>query len=66
MQKITHAHCNNCGGSTNHGVIATDKHENNELYEMLKCLGCNCVVMRHTFYMHTDKSPTVVLSSIFT
>jgi hypothetical protein len=65
MQKITQAHCNKCGHSTNHDIIGAEKQEDSEdeesginwcdLYEMLKCRGCDSVTMRHTFgYEHTD------------
>lgn len=65
MQKITQAHCNKCGHSTNHDIIAAEKQEDSEdkeksinwcdLYEMLKCRGCDSVTMRHTFgYEETD------------
>jgi hypothetical protein len=59
MQKITQAHCNRCGHSTNHDIIAAEKQGDSEdvehgvnwcdLYEMLKCRGCDSVTMRHTF-----------------
>jgi hypothetical protein len=65
MAKITQAHCNSCGRSTNHDIIAAEKQEDSQdeendinwcdLYQMLKCRGCDSVTMRHTFgYEQTD------------
>src|SRR5215475_5515377 len=65
MRKITQAHCNRCGHSTNHDIIAAEKQKDTEdeekgvswcdSYEMLKCRGCNDVKVRHTFgYEETD------------
>lgn len=54
--EITEAHCNVCGRSTNHDVIAVEKKEGTceedddrwfELYEMLRCRGCESVCLRH-------------------
>jgi Domain of unknown function (DUF4145) len=55
-QRITQAHCNCCGIATNHDVIAAetqDSSDDNEmpiydLYEMLRCRGCNTIALRHT------------------
>jgi hypothetical protein len=54
---ITQAHCNDCGPSTNHDILATEKRISGQsqggshfydLYEMLKCRGCDAVTLRHT------------------
>jgi hypothetical protein len=61
MQKTTQATCNLCRMYTNHTVLATEEQEEKDrerclyrydLYEMLKCLGCNRVLLRHT---HRDQ-----------
>lgn len=56
--QITQSHCNKCGRSTNHDIIAAEKQEEDtedeyalkwcDLYEMLKCRGCDSVSMRRT------------------
>ena len=66
-QKITQAPCKNCNGWTNHRLIATDVEEEQDkehfiyccnLNEMLKCLGCNSVVLRHTYRDQDDEDAT--------
>jgi len=70
-QGITQAHCNRCGHSTNHDILASDKWESpNEredgcvpydLHEMLKCRGCETVTLRVTSGEGTtDECPNVV------
>jgi hypothetical protein len=69
IQKITRAQCKNCGDLRNHGVIAVDEQGDKEkehisycynLYEMLKCLGCNKVILKHTYYSYINQNPTIV------
>jgi hypothetical protein len=66
MLNITQAHCNRCGGSTNHDIIAAedvidkdtkrgDKTLHN-LYEILKCRGCDNVTMRNSFSFGSSKT----------
>lgn len=56
---MTQAHCNNCGRSTNHDLIAAESRDElvgdeddedplvwSETYEMLKCRGCDNVTFR--------------------
>lgn len=56
----TRAHCNRCGGNTNHDVIAVERKEYEEddddrvwtcfdAYEMLKCRGCEMIRLRYTY-----------------
>jgi Domain of unknown function (DUF4145) len=69
MQKIAEAHCNKCGGSRNHDVVAAEKQEDTDeedgsywcdLYEMLKCRGCESVTMRCTSQRGRDRPPIIV------
>ena len=57
VQKIAYSHCNICGGSTHHDVLAAEKQEETdgegsifwlETYELLKCRGCDSIKMRQT------------------
>lgn len=68
MQKVVHVACNKCGCETSHTVIAAEEQKDEDddkclfwynLYEMLRCNGCNSVTMRHTFLDHDDETPTV-------
>jgi hypothetical protein len=59
--EITKAHCNECGRSTNHDVIAAVNHSSDESYlryEMLRCRGCESVSLRQTLG-YADSEPTV-------
>jgi hypothetical protein len=66
MNEITQAQCNKCACYTNHEIIATDEQKRDNslysynLYEMLRCYGCSSVVLRHTFYDHTNQTPTIL------
>lgn len=61
---VTKAHCNQCGGDRNHGVLAVEETSwtdeeydhiwGNDKYEMLKCLGCEQIKLRHTSWMFED------------
>lgn len=64
----TRAHCNNCGGERNHGVLhaertswSDDEHaiSGGDKYETLKCLGCDNVILRHTSWFSEDDGPTI-------
>jgi hypothetical protein len=72
-QEITQAHCNRCGDSTKHDILASDnedweywegadEHGNDGyfLHEMLKCRGCGSVTLRLTTKYPNDGPPTVV------
>lgn len=60
------AHCNKCLGEKNHRVLFTDSNEwseeinhgceihGSEVYEMLKCCGCDSIVLRHKSYFSED------------
>jgi len=58
---VTKAHCNQCGGDRNHGVLAIEKTSwtdeaydhihGGDSYEMLKCLGCEQIKLRHTSWV---------------
>lgn len=47
-------HCNSCGGTTNHDVLASDENHDKygslHRYEMMKCCGCGGVSMRDMTY----------------
>jgi hypothetical protein len=69
VQNITQAHCNRCGLSTKHDIIGVEKQEEDgggndllwcDLYEMLKCRGCDNVTMRHTSSHVGAQHPTIV------
>lgn len=52
MQATVHAHCNRCGGSTNHNIIGERDRGHDDWfdkYEMLECCGCGTVCMRNTW-----------------
>lgn len=64
---VTLAHCNQCGRSTNHDILAVEKKteifEDDSInwdnsYELLKCRGCESITMRHTCQW-TDDRPNV-------
>jgi hypothetical protein len=58
-QEITQDHCNRCGWTTSHDIVASElglSHEEaepgvyfNDAYDMLKCRGCGGITMRHTW-----------------
>jgi hypothetical protein len=68
VTETTKAHCNKCGGATNHDLLAVEKQEDVseeddyylDLYEMLKCRGCETVTMRHTRKWGKDEPPSIV------
>lgn len=64
----TRAHCNICFGEKNHSLVHTEKTTWDkedagiggcEKYEMLKCGGCDSVILRHTSSFSEDPEPTV-------
>lgn len=67
----TKAHCNQCGGDRNHEVLHTEKTSwedeeygeygvsKDDTYEMLKCLGCDNVKLRHTSWSSEGYDVTV-------
>jgi len=64
----TRAHCNNCGGDRNHEVLhventswSDDYHpiSGSDKYEMLRCLGCENIELRHTSYFSEDDGPVI-------
>jgi len=64
----TKAHCNQCGGDRNHGVLHSEKsswsdeEENvsgSDTYETLKCLGCENIRLRHTSSFSEDDEATI-------
>jgi hypothetical protein len=55
--KTVKAHCNNCGGERNAHIRASytvSNHDNetswSDTYDILECLGCNNLSVRHTFW----------------
>ncbi len=55
MSQVTQAHCNRCGHSTKHDILAIEEREDDddggytcETYEMLNCRGCGSVKLRYT------------------
>jgi hypothetical protein len=52
-------HCNACGDTTNHDVLASDDNKDRYGYlhrfEMMKCRGCGGVTMRDTTYISKHK-----------
>ena len=73
--EITMAHCNKCGQPTKHDVITAERKEGtyeehggqeedvehwHEVYEMLKCRGCETVKLRHTQQWSEDTPATTV------
>jgi hypothetical protein len=63
MHDITQAHCSRCGHSTHHDILGVDHREYEggtyDLYEMLRCRGCNEVTMRRTSLWIEDEPPFV-------
>lgn len=75
MRETTKAYCNKCGSSTNHDLVATEKQEDVseendryeghywlDLYEMLKCRGCDTATMRHTRQWGSKDDPPTTTS----
>lgn len=70
-QGTTQAHCNGCGHSTNHDVLAFEKSETThvqedgfvpyDLYEMLKCRGCETITLRVTSSGWKSNEPVTVV-----
>ncbi|QNB11545.1 DUF4145 domain-containing protein [Paraburkholderia tropica] len=59
----TKAHCNTCGGDRNHGIAHCEKASwsddeygvhGDDTYEMLKCLGCETITLRHTSWVSAE------------
>ena len=68
MGTKTKAHCNNCQGERNHEILSVEKTNwsdeetdfcGSDRYEMLKCGGCDRVILRHTAWFSEDPDPTV-------
>ncbi len=68
MNKKTKAHCNECLGSRNHEILFTEKSSwfledygfsGNDTYEMLKCGGCDNIILRHTSLFSENPEPSV-------
>lgn len=68
MSDITSAHCNNCLGDRKHEVLkktstrwSSDDYgmAGSDDYEMLKCRGCESVMMRHTSWSTEDPDATI-------
>lgn len=67
MNKRTKAHCNTCHGERNHEILFIEKtswsHDEygisgSDKYEMLKCAGCDRVILRHTSWCSEDPEPS--------
>lgn len=65
------AHCNKCQRETNQEILYTETTSwedeieeqrvilhGTDVYEMLKCCGCDSIILRHTEYFLDDPSPT--------
>lgn len=70
MKKKTKAHCNNCQGERNHEILFEEQtywsHDESgfcgkDLYEMLKCSGCDCIILRHTSWFSEDPGSVVTI-----
>jgi len=60
------AHCNTCLGEKNHWILFADRQDwseefeygngvyGSEIYEMLKCCGCDAIALRHTSRFSED------------
>ncbi len=68
MSKKTKAHCNTCHGERNNEILFTEKTSwfldeygisGSDKYEMLKCGGCDRVILRHTAWFSEDPGPSV-------
>jgi uncharacterized protein DUF4145 len=71
IKKITKAPCRNCHRETKHilraareipgedGIEGVGEISWQDDYEMLECLGCESVVLRHTYYWSEDPEPTI-------
>lgn len=64
----TKAHCNSCGPNINHEVLhmeetswSDDVHpiSGGDKYEMVRCLGCENIKLRHTSYFSEADEPTI-------
>lgn len=66
LNEIKSAYCNKCASSTKHDVLAAERQEDTEengsvgydLYEMLRCRGCDNITLRHTSKWSKDKPTT--------
>lgn len=76
----TKAHCNNCEGKRNHEILHSEKtswgdfcvdiFENihgEDIYDTLKCRGCDDIKLRHISWYSLDTEPTITYfpSAIF-
>ena len=70
MNEKTKAHCDNCQGDRNHEVLCVEETKwyddetglrGEDRYEMLKCGGCDRVILRHTSWFCEDPEPAVRL-----
>lgn len=67
MSKKTTAHCNQCLGDRNHQILYTDGTSwsrddsicGGDSYELLKCCGCDHVVLKHTSWCSEENEPSV-------
>ena len=68
MNKKTTAHCNTCLGDRNHEILFTEETRwsdddcalcGGDKYEMLKCGGCDGVILRRTSWFSEDPERTV-------
>lgn len=68
MTEITKAHCNACGGDRNHEISYSESTDwqdeaqlisGGDIYETLKCCGCEAIKLRHTSWFSEDEEPTV-------
>src|SRR5262245_32954731 len=67
MTTSVRAHCNECGGERNHAILHSEEKRwddeelgiaGRDLYEMLRCLGCDSIKMRHTSWFSEEEGST--------
>jgi hypothetical protein len=65
---MTQAQCNACGGDRNHTILHAEPSSwsddedgiaGRDLYEMLRCNGCDDIKLRHTSWFSGDDGPTI-------
>lgn len=68
MTMKTKAHCNRCHGDRNHDILFAEdskwfdeesEFSGRDRYEMLRCCGCESVILRHTSSFSEDPEPSV-------
>jgi hypothetical protein len=68
LETKVRAHCNECGGERTHSILHSettswsdndDGTSGSETYEMLRCLGCDNIKLRHTSSFSEDENPTI-------